>query len=120
MVEHPGVEELTKTIADLRIRLATAELELSIAQRTVNDEESPAIGLFASGDRVRITNKVVRPAHYEGAWDDEARERERSAIVTHTVAARPKTPTQVWLSTDNGTSTWRAPKHLIKISDSRP
>jgi hypothetical protein len=115
MSETPSVDDLTKEIAHLRIKLSAAEAKLAVTKPTAVDEASPGTNNYVTGDRVRITNKIVQPAHYENDWDDAARERERQATVTHTVAARPKTPTQVWFLTDNGTTTWRAPKHLERV-----
>ena len=120
MTETPGsVDDLTKEIACLRIQLSAAEAKLAIAKRTTINESLSRADTSVSGDRVRITNRIVRPAQYEGDRNDAARERERQATVTHTVAAKIKTPTQVWFLTDNDTTTWRAPKHLERVSERR-
>ena len=68
----------------------------------------PIANGIVKGDRVRITNKVKRPAAWTNqlAWD---KERERSATVTRV------TPTQVFFITDNGVETWRAPNNLKKV-----
>ena len=54
------------------------------------------------GDRVRITNKIKRPASWTAHWDVRDNVNERKATVTHTVRE------QVWVITDNGTKTWRS------------
>jgi hypothetical protein len=116
MVEDHDVESLTRELSRLRIKLAETELKLANAQRRrVVNETTPAITVYTTGDRVKVLNKIARPAHYDGIWDETARERERQATVTHVVAAKPKTPTQVWIVTDNDTTTWRAPKNLARI-----
>jgi hypothetical protein len=120
MAETPdSIDDLTEEIACLRIRLSAAEAKLATAKRKAAIESSTRTRTYASGDRVRIVNKIVRPAQYEDDWDDAARERERQATVTHTVAAKTKTPTQVWFLTDNGTTTWRSPKQLERIAERR-
>ena len=121
MAEAPdSVEDLTREIARLQIQLSAAHAKLAAAKRTETNESTSWADVYASGDRVRIANKVIRPAQYEGEWNDAAQERERRATVTHTVAARRnKTPLQVWILTDNGTTTWRAAKHLKRAPDRR-
>jgi multidrug resistance efflux pump len=117
----------TRQVANLRFKLSEAELKQASSIRQVASatlqvvNKAPAVTTeYASSDRVRITNKIMQPAHYEGAWNETARERERRATVTQVVAAKPKTPTQVWFLTDNGTSTWRAPKNLVRFERSAP
>jgi hypothetical protein len=120
MAEAPdSVEDLTREIARLQIQLSAAQAKLVAAERTEANERTSRADVYASGDRVRIVNKVIRPAQYEGEWNEAAQERERRATVTHTVAARPKTPLQVWILTDNGTITWRAAKHLKRETNRR-
>jgi hypothetical protein len=58
---------------------------------------------FRKGDRVRITNRVRRPATAGVSWTEE---RERLATVTRII------PDQVHIRTDNGTKTWRAHNNL--------
>lgn len=118
MTEDSSVDDLTQELLTLRIRLATVEAELTRAKQREQHERNDE-WTFAVGERVRITNRVKRPASYLDNWDDDARQRERLATVTNTVVAKEKTPTQVWLVTDNGTRTWRAPKHLVRIPTER-
>ena len=112
MVERTSIEDLTNEVSRLRIRLSIAENELAIATRRAENDVPPALRQYEEGDGVRITNRIVRSAQYEGEWDEHAKALERQATVTSIVAARGRTPTQVWIITDNGTRTWRAPKHL--------
>ncbi len=53
-----------------------------------------------------INNKIKRPANWLARWDERDIENERRATVTHIVRD------QVWIITDNGTKTWRAPNNL--------
>ena len=62
-----------------------------------------ATNSFKRGDRVRITNKVRKPATAGANWSEN---RERLATVTRVI------PDQVHILTDNGTRTWRAPNNL--------
>lgn len=65
--------------------------------------QAPATNSFKRGDRVRITNKVRKPATAGANWSES---RERLATVTRVI------PDQVHILTDNGTRTWRAPNNL--------
>ena len=59
--------------------------------------------LLRKGDRVRIKNKMRKPATAGDSWSEP---RERLATVTSV------TKDQVHIVTDNGTKTWRAPNNL--------
>ena len=78
--------------------------------RITNQLEVTPIGL-TKGDRVRITNQVRRPAIWPSAvaWNEETKEKERRATVTHIYKD------QVHFITDNGTKTWRAPNNVRKF-----
>jgi hypothetical protein len=60
------------------------------------------------GDRVRIKNKIQKPATAGPSWSEA---RERAATVTKV------TPEQVHVITDNGTTTWRAPNNLLLVQN---
>jgi hypothetical protein len=64
------------------------------------------------GDRVRITNRIRRPAVWPSttARDDEIKERERRAAVTGFAKGH------VHITTNNGTKTSRAPSNVQKIA----
>jgi hypothetical protein len=65
---------------------------------------------FKRGDRVRITNKVRKPATSGPTWTEA---KERLATVTRVI------PDQVHILTDNGTKTWRAPNNLKQVTGPR-
>ena len=62
---------------------------------------------FETGARVRIKNKIRKPATAGRDWSEE---NERLATVTGTRVD------QVHIVTDNGTRTWRAPNNLQRIN----
>lgn len=65
---------------------------------------------FEIGDRVRITNRVRRPAN----WDERIPWNERHARnATVTGIADGK----IYFTTDNGTQTWRLPQNLRELRD---
>jgi len=98
------VDELIEEIKELRIRVTRLEAERS------RPESRPATSELelAAGDRIRITNRIRKPSNWpEGApWTEE---NERKATVTRV------TDKQVHFRTDNGTTTWRAPRNVKKI-----
>ncbi len=59
-----------------------------------------------SGDRVRIINKVKRPAQTKADWTWG---KERLATIRHLEGDR------VVLTTDNGTKTWRLRKYVQQL-----
>lgn len=122
-MEDRGFEELIEELRELKIREAelTVRIErakLARAQRTTATaaDHAPPDGTFFTngfrqGDRVRITNKVRKPATSGPAWTEA---KERLATVTKVI------PDQVHsILTDNGTRTWRAPNNLKRVLDSR-
>ena len=114
-MQDEQVEELITELKALNLqrRAILAQLEEAYSgyeavETTSGNFRVPIANGIVKGDRVRITNKVKRPATWTSqlAWD---KERERSATVTRV------TPTQVFFITDNGVETWRAPNNLKKI-----
>lgn len=121
-MEDESFEELIEELRELKIREAdlTVKIErakLARAERTnaaalgSNDNHTLPDGTFFTngfrqGDRVRITNKVRKPATAGPAWSEA---RERLAVVTKVI------PDQVHILTDNGTKTWRAPNNLKRV-----
>lgn len=63
--------------------------------------------VFAQGDRVRVINRVRRPASWpsDRRWDEQLA---RAATVTYVTAV----PDRVYFTTDNGIETWRIPTNL--------
>jgi hypothetical protein len=94
------IDRLTKEIKDLRIRVAQLE-----SQRPSDDTS-----ILQVGDRVRIKNKIRKPKHWptEKAWTETL---ERKAIVTRVTTDR------IYITTDNGTLTWRQPSNIKKDKD---
>lgn len=69
---------------------------------------NPSVNGLRKGDRVRIKNKVIKPATWpvERPW---IKEEARRATITRV------TRDQIHFVTDNGTRTWRAPNNLERI-----
>jgi hypothetical protein len=104
------IEELTLELKQLNLRQAAI---VSTIQRLTQEQQQEAAGArndtFRRGDRVRVTNKVKKPATWSrerGIWREEEF---RSAIVTRV------TRDQIFILTDNGVSTWRAPNNLARL-----
>lgn len=112
------IEELTKELRTLKIRVATLEAENDQRVRRESREHTRALATPSNekeqvngigiGDRVRITNHVKKPAYWTKAWDEK---KERVATVTKI------NPLQIHFRTDNGVNTWRAPNNVRKITD---
>ena len=120
--EEDSIEDLLEDLRQLRIRetaiiariQSAAERRgrptaFAAANRSGEQEQPPSVTNvhFAIGARVRIKNKIRRPATAGGDWTED---RERVATVTGVRVD------QVHFVTDNGTRTWRAPNNLQRIS----
>lgn len=122
-MEDRNIEELIEELHELKIR--EAELTVRIERARLARTERATVGAlessdnshsqlggpfftngFRPGDRVRVTNKVRKPATAGSAWTEA---RERLATVTKVI------PDQVHILTDNGTKTWRAPNNLKRV-----
>lgn len=119
MESERNIEELIEELRALRLRetAVIAEIEGAIEARTrrttgtiSNDNNIGAtpqleavVNGIRRGDRVRITNKVRKPATAAPTWTEQ---KEREATVTRV------TPQQIHIVTDNGTRTWRGPNNL--------
>jgi hypothetical protein len=97
------IKDLLRQIRDLTLRVARLEQEKTNAEHSPNDNRSELI----VGDRVRINNRIRRPANWptDKPWTEA---KERSAVVTRVTSDR------VYITTDNGTLTWRQPQNLKK------
>jgi hypothetical protein len=110
MEKDQSIEELIAELKLVKIHEANiiARIEAAAQKRDQDKSEKtrPNANRLSKGDRVRITNRVRKPATWnnETAWD-----KGRLATVTKV------TPEQVNIITDNGISTWRAPTNLRKI-----
>jgi len=114
MDEERAIELLIAELSALRVRVGHLETELNSLRaheeaRTRINETSFAL---KKGDRVRIINTIKRPANWINSWDDGTIEKERHATVSHVTSKR------VWVITDNGTKTWRAPNNVRRIATS--
>jgi hypothetical protein len=106
-----AVEDIIRELQALRIRVAhleranerVAQPERANEARSPSARETPVANGLRIGDRVRVTNKVRRPATAGSDWSEA---RERLATVTRV------TREQVHIITDNGTRTWRGPNNL--------
>jgi hypothetical protein len=109
-MEDTRIENLIAELNVLRIRVAHLEAgqEVLDTQRDVDIDVNVNVVALRRGDRIRITNRVKKPATWTGASVSDE-ERERVATVTR---VRPK---QVHFVTDNGTRTWRAPNNVRRI-----
>ena len=117
-MQTKSVNELIQELQQLRIRetAVIAEIREAIQAQDeaaqANDIEledvDPPVDAreLRPGDRVRIKNKIRRPATAGPSWSET---RERSATVTRV------TVDQVHIITDNGTRTWRARNNLRLI-----
>lgn len=118
-MEDKTFEELIEELRTLRIRETAIITQLEVAnsrarlrgtvQEVTNTDQDNRARIdtnLRKGDRVRIKNKVRRPATAGPAWNEA---RERLATVTRVTAD------QVHITTDNGTTTWRGPNNLQLI-----
>jgi CHAT domain-containing protein len=111
-MEEKSVEQLIEELRALKIReielitelarVTSDRVETNETNRRDNEQTTVVNGI-RRGDRVRITNKVRKPASAGPTWTEA---KERLATVTDT------TPTQIHILTDNGTRTWRGPNNL--------
>jgi hypothetical protein len=107
------VAQLTAELQELKIRVAQLEAAAAPSEDREIGSSVPApvqetvLG-FRRGDRVRINNKLRKPA----TWSDSAewnQEQAQKATVTHNYKG------QVHLITDNGVKTWQATNNLTRI-----
>ena len=120
--EEDSIEDLLEDLRQLRIRETAIIARIqTVAERRGRptafaapnlsgvQEQHPSVASahFAIGTRVRIKNKIRKPATAGGDWTED---RERFATVTGTRVD------QVHFVTDNGTRTWRAPNNLQRIN----
>ena len=119
MMEHNELSDLIEELRALKIRETEIVAELERASRNQTrprhednrgTEQTTVANGIKRGDRVRITNKVRRPAASGPTWTEA---KERLATVTSVNA------TQVHIVTDNGTRTWRSPNNLRLLQKQR-
>ena len=100
-------DELDGIIRELeRLRIRREQLLVrftEVRQRRENEGFPPPLIV---GDRVRISNRVRRPNGWPPAPNDET---DRVSTVTRV------TSTRVYVTTDTGINTWRAPTNVTRI-----
>lgn len=109
------IEALITELQELRLRVARLEETQGRHSETGSRTGSSITGApqerfdVAVGDRIRVTNRVRRPANRPstGQWDEE---KEKVGTVTKIIGD------QVHYVTDNGTHTWRAPNNLKRTN----
>ena len=109
LMEERRIDDLISELNALRIRVAQLEAGQEVPDtHEVNVDVDVNVVSLKKGDRIRITNRVKKPATWTGAfvWDEEL---ERVATVTRV------TPKQIHFITDNGTRTWQAPNNVRRI-----
>jgi hypothetical protein len=113
-MQDEQVEDLIRELKSLNLRRNEIFAQLEVAYTGHDGEEAarrPTRDSVANGinkgDRIRIRNKVKKPAAWTRPWD---KEKERIATVTRVTA------TQVHYITDNGVETWRAPNNVERVS----
>jgi hypothetical protein len=125
-METRDIDQLITELRDLKIRVAQLEAaatdreyecsaSTAAAPAAANDCESErsastaAAPVFKCGDRVKIKNKLKKPATWPSniTWNQDAAQ---VATVTHNYRE------QVHFRTDNGVKTWRAQNNLVKLA----
>ena len=104
------LDELIERLRFLQLEQASVIARIEVLNSTpTNTVPKERINGIAEGDRVRIKNKVRKPATWSSAvvWTEA---KERLATVTRV------TRDQVHFVTDNGTRTWRAPNNLTRLN----
>jgi hypothetical protein len=123
MERKKTIQELISALKTLRLQEAnlTTQLEEAIAEQvghTTNEKterRSVSNWNLASGDRIRIKNKIHKPAN----WDNNVQWLEKEAkTATVTEVLTKGTTVQVHFVTDNGVQTWRAPNNVCLLISS--
>ena len=113
-MQDEQVEDLILELKSLNLHRNEIFAQLEATYTGYASEETatrPIAGSIANGinkgDRIRIRNKVKKPAAWTRPWE---KEKERTATVNRVTA------TQVHCITDNGVETWRAPNNVERVS----
>jgi hypothetical protein len=102
-METKSLDELIQELKALQLR--EAEVLQLIEQANKRRDGTTTHHGFAQGDRIRITNRVTKPAHWGSNEPWHYRDAQK-ATVTFTTKDR------VYFVTDNGVTTWRAPRNI--------
>jgi hypothetical protein len=102
-----NIDDLLTELRNLQIRVAQLEAD---QQREPPSTDRESKGQIQIGDRVKIKNKIRKPTNWpsDKAWTEKL---ERQATVTKVTEDR------VYITTKNGTLTWRHPNNLRKIDN---
>jgi len=117
-MEGREIQRLINELKALHIKEAEVlhQLEAAASDRSRRDQKGEGRdrnqekGTFVTGQRVYITNNIRRPINCPAHWQIQ---KERFATVIK------QANNKVFIRTDNGVETWRAPKNLTKIEDDR-
>lgn len=105
-------DDLIAELRDLRIRVARLETQQT-RQTGQEHERVPATvrDKIQVGDQIRIKNKIRKPSSWptDKQWTASL---ERLAVVTKITTDR------IYITTRNGTLTWRHPQNIQKIQTS--
>jgi hypothetical protein len=92
MAEDQSIENLVNKLKSLRIQVAVLESQLYQREQgattvgtMTSTPSAPTTNIPTKGDRVRITNKVKKPANWLARWDEQDIKNERTATVKHRV-----------------------------------
>ena len=114
-MEERKLDELIGKLKALKIEEASILAQIaglnaseSVIATAASTEER--VNGIARGDRVRIKNRVRKPATWTSKveWTEA---KERVGTVTRV------TPEQIHFVTENGTQTWRAPNNVRRLSE---
>jgi hypothetical protein len=115
-MEDRRVDDIIAELRALRLHIAHLETEIN---RRGNDRalasapprtQRPSTHGYAVGHRIRILNKVKKPA----VWDNSVQWSEAEARLGTVTGVRER---QIFFTTDNGIETWRAPNNLRNLTD---
>jgi hypothetical protein len=101
------IDEVVRELEGLRIRREQLLTRLTEVRRR-RGTRAPAVAPapLVVGERVRIANKVRRPNGWPPAPNDET---DQVGVVTRI------TSTRVYIATDTGINTWRAPTNVTRL-----
>lgn len=104
-MQDKTIGDLINELKALRLREARV-ISLLEAAATQRDSDTEDHG-FERGDRIKIKNKVKKPAN----WGDEPWDYQQAKLATVTRA----TLQRIYFVTDNGISSWRAPHNVERL-----
>ena len=110
-MDNDDVDALIQELQQLNMRQTELLQELQQRNRAQSHQEhcghDTQVQRYETGDHVIITNEIRRPLLAPQTWN---RENERRATVTRVKRVLQKD--RVYLTTDNGTRTWRLAENV--------